>query len=222
MPQNSTQPMLHMYLSRRRIDLSKLTVDDITIEDIAHNLAILPRFVGNTSRPISVAEHSILVMQMVEEAGASPIVMLQALLHDATEAYMGDIPAPVKAMVPEIRHFEQDYLWPVIAEKFGLPLEMDRLIKRADWTAFYVEAHSLCYAETLHEWEHYDEYFPAATAWMEAYGEMDPSEMPHPGMTHRVFLNCFNTLKAAVDQGMDSVEVSDPEPAKPSNVVSIN
>lgn len=191
---------MHMFVSGRRIQLDALEPDDINIDDIAHNLTILPRFVGNTSRPISVAEHSVLVMQLVEENGGTPLEMLQALLHDATEAYIGDIPTPVKEAVPELRDFEQDYLWPIIAKRFEIPEELEPRVKTADRVAFFIEAKSLCFANDIEDWAEHDKYGPVAEAWMEAHGSLNPSEMPHPAVTHRVFLTCFRTLLAALEE----------------------
>lgn len=71
----------------------------VTIEDIAHHLAIINRFTGATSRPYSVAEHSLLCSEITERVGASPIVQLAALMHDAHEAYTNDLSSPAKIAV---------------------------------------------------------------------------------------------------------------------------
>lgn len=67
-----------------------------TIEEIAHALAQINRFTGHCSRPYSVAEHSLLVAQIAATEGASPAAQLAALLHDAHEAYVGDVSSPAK------------------------------------------------------------------------------------------------------------------------------
>lgn len=67
-----------------------------TIEEIAHALAQINRFTGHASRPYSVAEHSLLVATIAEGEGASPVQQLAALLHDAHEAYVGDLSSPAK------------------------------------------------------------------------------------------------------------------------------
>lgn len=66
------------------------------INEIAHALSMINRFTGHTTRPYSVAEHSLLVAQMASEEGASPITQLAALLHDAHEAFTGDVSSPAK------------------------------------------------------------------------------------------------------------------------------
>lgn len=68
----------------------------ICIEDIAHHLAQLPRFCGATHVPYSVAQHSLLVSFILECRGATPATALAGLMHDAHEAYIGDISTPVK------------------------------------------------------------------------------------------------------------------------------
>jgi hypothetical protein len=67
-----------------------------TIEEIAHSLAQINRFTGHCRRPYSVAEHSLLVVRIAASEGASPSAQLGALMHDAHEAFTGDVSSPVK------------------------------------------------------------------------------------------------------------------------------
>jgi hypothetical protein len=69
-------------------------VHDVSIADIAHALAAVNRFNGHTSTPYSVAQHSVLVSRQLDDYGAA--IALVGLLHDASEAYLGDIPRPLK------------------------------------------------------------------------------------------------------------------------------
>jgi hypothetical protein len=71
----------------------------IAIEDIAHHLSLINRFTGATSRPYSVAEHSLLCCEIAARAGASPVVQLAALMHDAHETYVTDLSSPAKIAV---------------------------------------------------------------------------------------------------------------------------
>ena len=71
----------------------------VAIEDIAHHLSLINRFTGATSRPYSVAEHSLLCCEIAARAGASPVVQLAALMHDAHEAYVTDLSSPAKIAV---------------------------------------------------------------------------------------------------------------------------
>jgi hypothetical protein len=101
----------------------------VAIEDIAHHLSLINRFTGATTRPYSVAEHSLLCCDIAARAGASPIVQLAALMHDAHEAYVTDLSSPAKVAVnaysmagggiPAWSLFEQEHAKGVRAH-FGL------------------------------------------------------------------------------------------------------
>lgn len=95
-----------------RFDLIEPKEDDILIEDIAHALSNLCRFSGHTKVFYSVAQHSLMLCDLVEEK-----YRLQALLHDASEAYLSDIPSPLKFYLPEYRKIE-DNLIKLIFRKF--------------------------------------------------------------------------------------------------------
>ncbi|WPG36739.1 HD domain-containing protein [Variovorax sp. EBFNA2] len=71
----------------------------VKIEDVAHHLAIVAQFNGATSRPYSVAEHSLLCADIARRAGASVFVEMAALMHDAHEAYTNDLISPAKLAV---------------------------------------------------------------------------------------------------------------------------
>lgn len=78
--------------------------EDVRLTDIAHGLAFTPRFQGLGPRFYSVLEHSVLVHDLLR--GQSPTIRLQALLHDAAEAYLGDVARPLKGLVPDYRALE--------------------------------------------------------------------------------------------------------------------
>ena len=78
---------------------------DISIEDIAHSLSMQCRFNGNTNKFYSVAEHSINVSLILRSMPAK--TQLLGLLHDATEAYLSDIPTPVKKYLPDYLSIEE-------------------------------------------------------------------------------------------------------------------
>lgn len=100
--------------------------EDIHILDIAHALSLLCRFGGHCNRFYSVAEHSILVSQVVPPEHA-----LQGLLHDATEAYCMDIPRPLKKQLSNYTEIEQ-LNWLAVAERFGLNPEIHTSVHEAD------------------------------------------------------------------------------------------
>ncbi|SIS51490.1 hypothetical protein SAMN05421759_101150 [Roseivivax lentus] len=135
-------------LSGRRLDLLDPTPVDIEIEDIAHGLAFVARWNGQTRGdfPYSVAEHSLLVetifSRMCPKASAAD--RLTALLHDAPEYVIGDMISPVKAAVgPEYGTLD-DRLSAAIHIRFGLPAitskTLKRRIKRADKVSAWMEA----------------------------------------------------------------------------------
>jgi hypothetical protein len=80
----------------RMMDLADPQPDDIDIRDIAHSLAITCRFAGHTVRFYSVAEHSFWVGRLLEHDGEPRERVLAGLLHDAAEAYVGDVTRPLK------------------------------------------------------------------------------------------------------------------------------
>lgn len=107
-------------------DLKILDPDSICIEDIAHALSQTARFAGHLPEMYNVAQHSILVSSKCDRKHK-----LAALLHDASEAYLGDMPSPFKKMMPEYKILE-DKLMRVIAEKFGFEYPLNPQIKQFD------------------------------------------------------------------------------------------
>lgn len=135
-------------LSGRRLDLLAPSPDDIAIEDIAHGLARVARWNGQTSGEyaFSVAEHAVLVEQIASTLNAEweNRWRLSALLHDAPEYVIGDLISPFKAAIGfDYKAFENRLL-EAIHERFGLPRhlpdEIKAAIKQADRIAAYYEA----------------------------------------------------------------------------------
>lgn len=100
--------------------------EDINIGDIAHGLSNICRYNGQCLRFYSVAEHSVLVSLVVP-----PKFAMQGLMHDATEAYVGDMVRPLKRAMPKFVEVE-DLAWRAISARFTLPYELDPTVKRAD------------------------------------------------------------------------------------------
>jgi len=130
-------------LSGRRLDLLDPTPVDIEIEDIAHGLAFVARWNGQTRGdwPYSVAEHSLLVEEIyVRLGGKDPRWRLAALLHDAPEYVIGDMISPVKASVGP-GYGEMDLrLTAAVHLRFGLPAVLPVAVKKAIKVADKVSA----------------------------------------------------------------------------------
>lgn len=135
-------------LSGRRLDLLDPTPVDIEIEDIAHGLAFVARWNGQTfgDYPYSVAEHSLLVETLFARVTpmATPQDRLTALLHDAPEYVIGDMISPVKAAVGPGYGKLDERLTAAIHIRFGLPAvtpaRLKKQIKKADRISAWMEA----------------------------------------------------------------------------------
>ena len=135
-------------LSGRRLDLLDPTPFDIEIEDIAHGLAFVARWNGQTRGdwPYSVAEHSLLVEQAFGRIApdAGPEWHLAALLHDAPEYVLGDMISPVKGALGNEYGEMDTRIAEAIHRRFGLPAKtppiIKRCIKQADQVSAWLEA----------------------------------------------------------------------------------
>lgn len=119
--------------------------DDVHAEDIAHALSLLCRYNGHVDRFYSVAEHCVLLSFAVPAEDA-----LWALLHDATEAYVGDMVRPLKRSQPAYVEAE-DRVMRAIAARFGIDTQMPASVRDADTRILLTERAALMSA-TKHEW----------------------------------------------------------------------
>ncbi len=129
---------IQLYSGRKFFPL-KPTVEDVDIEDIAHSLSNMCRFTGHVREFYSVAQHSVLVSYLCGANNA-----LYGLLHDATEAYLVDMPKPIKRLetFSNFREIEGNIML-VIAKKFGLPSVEPPAVKQADIKILATEARDL-------------------------------------------------------------------------------
>ncbi|HEV3118148.1 MAG TPA: hypothetical protein VGY58_13945 [Gemmataceae bacterium] len=124
-----------------RFDVANPRAEDVQIEDIAMSLAQTCRFRGHALRWISVGWHSIVVHDVVAMLRDDDEARLAALLHDAAEAYVGDMPRPLKLAFPEFVRAEAK-VQHVIHKKFGLepPDDLLLLIRKVDNQTLLEEA----------------------------------------------------------------------------------
>jgi len=135
-------------LSGRRLDLLDPSPVDVELSDIAHGLARVARWNGQTAGdyPFSVAQHSVLVLELFRASNpeSSAIAQGQALLHDAPEYVMGDIISPFKAAMGGNYKDVENRLLSAIYLRFSLPATMPaalaKQVKKADREAAYFEA----------------------------------------------------------------------------------
>ena len=186
-------------LSGRRLDLLNPTPLDIEIEDIAHGLARVARWNGQTSgeHAFSVAEHSLLVERIAGELDAklSPQFRLAALIHDAPEYVVGDLISPFKAALSLDYHAFEAKLLAAIHVRFGVPAELPagvtKLIKRADKIAAYYEATGLAGFSRAEACRFFGQPRGLSSALVSHLTQLDP--LP-ASQVEAVFLKRFNEL----------------------------
>lgn len=158
-----------------------LRPEDIDIEEIAHSLSNLCRFGGHCKFFYSVAQHSVLVSSLLPDD-----LKLVGLLHDATEAYCGDMVRPLKKSIPQFDLIETN-IWTTIALKYNLPMNLPERVCLEDARALLAEKKSLL-VNHKHEWE-----FPQC-----AYPDLEPANIEifpwSPFMAEGAFLDEFEVI----------------------------
>jgi len=122
----------------KNVDLLKPRPQDIDVRDIAHHLAKLDRYNGAGQFTFSVGHHSLLVSDALPKE-----YKLHGLLHDATEAYLGDVVSPLKKLLPDYRKIEQGVM-SAICNKFEITFPRPGIIKKADMAVMAAEMHQVC------------------------------------------------------------------------------
>lgn len=149
------------------VDILDPKSEQITLHDIAHQLSLVCRFGGAIKEHYSVAAHSIWVSHTVPPEHA-----LQGLLHDAAEAYLGDMPTPLKNLLPEYKKIEQRF-WEVIANKFNVPVELAEVVKEVDQQAYIRERAWYQDGDRSHAWEVYLNKDRIASHFIERFVELN-------------------------------------------------
>ncbi|KGJ05680.1 hypothetical protein SAMN04487972_105150 [Paracoccus halophilus] len=187
-------------LSGRRLDLLDPTPVDIEIDDIAHGLAFVARWNGQTRGDwaYSVAEHSLLVEELYARGNPAcdPRWRLAALLHDAPEYVIGDMISPVKAAIGAAYGEMDSRLSAAIHRRFGLPAQIPaqvkRAIKRADRVSAWLEAVQIAGFSRAEA----DRLFPVPQPELLSGLEI---RLRPPRETRNAYLERFGILMAQID-----------------------
>lgn len=155
----------------------------VTVEVIAGSLSKMCRFTGHVSRFYSVAEHSVRCSYLVPDEDR-----LEALMHDAAEAFIVDLPSPLKAMFPEYKALDNE-IEQLVAKVFDLRWPWPPSIKRADLIMLATERRDLMPPTPGREFE----LLAGVTPDQNNVGLADGS----PGVWERMFLARFKQLVAA-------------------------
>lgn len=132
-------------MSGRLINLLKPDLNDIVLRDIASGLSKKAHYSGQTKNYFSIAQHSILVSKLIENDFPNDYkLQLAGLMHDAAEAYIGDMVSPIKSMFPLFKTIEND-LTHAIFEKFEMNISLmpkikpyDNYILKLEYMTFYL------------------------------------------------------------------------------------
>ena len=122
------------FVGNELVDVFWLRPEQVRVEDVAETLSKINRFNGRTPYPYSVAQHAVLTSHLT-----APVWAFEALHHDDTEAYLGDVIGPVKRLLPLVGRIEKRIRRRAIAPAFGLCAHEPVSVKDADYAALRIE-----------------------------------------------------------------------------------
>lgn len=173
-------------------DPSTGKINTIDIRDITHALSNLCRYAGHCKKFYSVAEHSVLTYKIAKKLWPDDLkTQWAALLHDATEAYVGDVPTPLKVLLPRFNTIE-DELQSEIARVFGIKWtdEITQKVKQVDLQALATEAKILF--KDISHWQ--------TTQGIDTHPELlSPGFPKQPNDAKEYFTRVFNKLKKELE-----------------------
>lgn len=166
-----------MLASGSYFDLEDPAASAFTIEDIAHALSHICRYTGHCREFYSVAQHSVLASYIVPTEHA-----LAALMHDASEAFIGDVSKPLKVLLPDYQVIEER-IEAAVFSRFGLPIKLPECVKHADRVLLRTEQRDLMGADG-HHWSYTQGAAPLPRR----------IEALPPGLAKQLFLTRFAVL----------------------------
>jgi hypothetical protein len=197
MAEKADDGWIQTYTGRRFWPLSP-SVEDISLLDISHALSLKCRFVGHVSRFYSVAAHSVSVSRAIAELDPKCSYMdrLWGLLHDAGEAYLPDVPSPIRNAFPELKRAEEQIML-CVATAFGLPWPAPEIVKRADLAVLARERQYLM--------------DPIPGGWPSMEGVVPAGELIDCGTAKETFLREASYLVEMASFGQSTAEADDAE-----------
>ena len=116
----------------RAFHFADFTTEDLCIEDIAHALSMECRYGGHCAWHYSVAQHSVHVHDALVDLGLDDLTLRQGLLHDSPEAYIKDIPRPLKETLGHGYKALDQAIWHAICRRYNMPTVMAPIVKEVD------------------------------------------------------------------------------------------
>jgi hypothetical protein len=148
-----TIPVRHgiLTLSRRYWSFHNIEQNHVAIEEIAHGLAFECRYGNQCPEFWSVAQHSLLVVDILREhyGISDPMILLQGLLHDASEAFLGDMTTPLKNLLPDYKALEERTQNHLLGN-LHVDANLHPSVRLADLLALGIEKRDI--------WENYDKW----------------------------------------------------------------
>ena len=172
-------------------------IEEIEVEDVAHALSHKARFTGHTRKFYSTAEHSVRVSLHLATTGASLMEQYVGLHHDDTDAYLPDVPTPLKVL-PEFRWFKEleHHMQELCFEKFGCVVEDYSVIKNSDIVLLLTEKRDLMPKKNSN-WNHRYTQQPIPEPY-----RIEPWE---PAYAKQMYLHMHHIFSNAIQNGMVDV-----------------
>jgi hypothetical protein len=167
--------------------------EEVFIEDIAHALAMQCRYAGHCRQFYSVAEHSVHLARYALRVWESADLAMWALLHDASEAYLVDVPRPVKPFLPGYKDAEARVM-DAVCDRFGLPRGVPRVVHEIDGRIIADERTNMA---------------PCTAEWADSGAPLGIRiEYWRPEIAEIYFLDMFSKLKASRGSVAESMGVA--------------